>query len=80
VSEVLSPKADELLRQVVALRERYSDWYVPDYILWQALKVDPDTYYDAAKELYDKGLVERQGTDFAALKATPKGMRWVRGV
>ena len=80
MSVVLSEDAKKLLKQVVALRGEYSDWYVPDFILWEALKVVPDTYYDAAKELYDKGLVERQGTDFAALKATPNGVRLVRGV
>ena len=80
MSEARSEDAKKLLKQVVALRGEYSDWYVPDYILWGALKVDPDTYYDAAEELYENKFVERQGKDFAALKATRMSVRLVRGV
>ena len=68
VSEALSENAEKLLRQVAALKGDYPDGYVPDHVLWDALRVDPDTYYEAAEELYDKRRVERQGTDFAALR------------
>jgi hypothetical protein len=75
----LSEDARKLLSQVVALGEDYLERWVPDDILWEAAKFNPDTYYDAAEELYAKNLVEREGTDFALLRATSEGMNLARG-
>jgi RIO-like serine/threonine protein kinase len=80
VSVALSENATKLLRQVVALRRKYSDGYIPDHILWEAANLDPDPYYDAAEQLLGNQLVKRQGKDFATLKATPKGMQLAEAV
>jgi hypothetical protein len=69
LSETLSPEARRLLRQVVDLGEDDSDGWVVDRTLWEAVQLDPDTYYDAAEELFENQLVEREGTDFAKLRA-----------
>jgi hypothetical protein len=79
---MLSENAEKLLRQLVALtlRGEHSDGWVVDRILWEAADLKPDPYYDAAEQLFENQLVERQGKDSANLKATPKGMRLVGGV
>ena len=78
MSEPLSPEANRLLRQVVALGEDDSDGWVVVHDLWKAAHLDPDTYYDAAEQLFEDQHVEREGTDFAKLRATRKVMRLVR--
>jgi hypothetical protein len=75
VSVALSEDARKLLRQLVALKEEDSEGWVVDRILWKAADLKPDPCYDAAEQLLENQLVERQGTDFAALKATPKGIK-----
>lgn len=59
MSEPLLPEANRLLRQVVALGEDDSDGWVVDRDLWKAAQLDPDTYYDVAKQLFEDQLVER---------------------
>jgi hypothetical protein len=80
VSVALSENEKKLLRQVVALRGEHSGGWVVDRILWEAADLKPDLYYDAAEQLLENQLVEREGTDFAKLKATPKGMKLARRV
>ncbi len=82
MSVALSENATKLLRQVVALRRKYSDGYVPDRILWEAAKIGPAAYDGAAEELIANRLAETQSqtSDPATLKATPKGMQLARGV
>ena len=82
MSEALSPKAEKLLEQVVALKGQYMDGYVPDEILLEAPEIGPLAYDPAAQELIDKKYVVNRGqtSDPAFLKATPKGIRLVEGV
>jgi hypothetical protein len=79
VSVELSEDARKLWRQVVALAGEYPRGEVPDRILWEGAELNPDAYYDAAEQLVAHKLAESsQGTDFAVLKATPKGMQLAR--
>ncbi len=78
MSVALSENAERLLRQVVALGEEHSDGWVVDRLLWEAAELDYEAYVDAAVQLFENQLVEREGTDFAKLKATPDGVRLAR--
>ena len=80
MSEALSQNAAKLLKRVVTLGRDHQGAEVPDRMLWEAANLDPDAYYDAAEQLFEAQLVEREGSDFAKLKATVKGMRPARGL
>jgi hypothetical protein len=80
VSEALSGNAEKLLGRVVALRGEHSSGDVPDRILWEEAKLDYEAYVEAAQQLVANKLAESHTSDFATLKATPKGIRLVEGV
>ena len=80
MTEALTENAENLLRQVVALTRKYPSGEVPDRILWEEAKLDYEAYVEAAQQLVANELADRHTSDFATLKATPKGMKWARGV
>ena len=80
MSVALSENATKLLRQVVALRRKYSDGYVPDHVLWEAAELGPAAYDNAANELVANNLAESHTSDPAVLRSTPKGMQLARRV
>ena len=71
--------AETLLRRVVDLAKEYSRGEVPDRILWEEPGDDYEEYIEAAKRLEGEGLVERGTSDYAALRATEKGRKAIRG-
>ena len=65
---------------VVALRGEHSSGEVPDRILWEEANLDYEAYVEAAQQLVANRLAEGHTSDFATLKATPKGMNLAGGV
>ncbi len=79
MSEELSEPAERLLAKALVLRREYPDGWVPDEILWEAAELAYERYVVAAEELVEWGLAESQGSDYAALRATPEGIDMVPG-
>ncbi len=76
----LSEDAHRLLGRVALLARERPDGWVPDRVLWKEAGIDPNAYDEVAAELWNEGLVERQGSGYANLKATPDGMERYREI